>query len=40
MYNKVTLGQLQKITPHVSVPRPGGGVMQGLGWQGTFLRYV
>lgn len=25
MYNKVTLGQLQKITPHVSAPRPGGG---------------
>lgn len=33
MYNKVTLGQLQKITPHVSVPRPGGWVPRG-GWDG------
>lgn len=31
MYNKVTLGQLQKITPHVSVPRPGGWMGSGAG---------
>jgi hypothetical protein len=28
-YNKVTLGQLQKIIPHVSVLRPGEWVMMG-----------
>lgn len=37
MYNKVTLGQLQKITPHVSAPRPGRWVMLGAGMAGHLL---